>query len=127
VEGIIGFTTFARKSSPALNELADKLYKGKPEETNDWWGHPLYWAALDIWKAAIEKAGTLDQDKIRDVLATEKFDTVLGTTWFENGLLAKECHPGEIGQWINGVYEVIGPKDKATAEMVYPKPSWPGP
>jgi branched-chain amino acid transport system substrate-binding protein len=107
--------------------LADKLYKGKPEETNDWWGHPLYWAALDILKAAIEKAGTLDQDKIRDVLATEKFDTVLGTTWFENGLLAKECHPGEIGQWINGVYEVIGPKDKATAEMVYPKPSWPGP
>jgi len=124
-EGVIGFTTFARKSSPALNELADKLYKGKPEEINDWWGHPLYWAALDVWKAAIEKAGTLDQKKIREVLATEKFETVLGTTWFENGLLAKDCHPGEIGQWINGVFEVIGPKDKATAEMVYPKPAWP--
>ncbi len=125
VEGVIGFTTFARGSSPALDELADLLYEGKPEEIQDWWGHPLYWAALDMWKAAIEEAGTLDQDTIRDILATETFDTVLGPTWFENGLLAKDAHPGEIGQWIDGVFEVIGPVDKATGEMVYPKPPWP--
>jgi branched-chain amino acid transport system substrate-binding protein len=124
-EGVMGFTTFARKSSPALNELADKLYTGKPEETNDWWGHPLYWAGLEVWKQAIEKAGTLDQEKIRDVITKEKFQTVLGETWFENGLLAKECHTGEIGQWQNGVFEVVGPKDKATAPIIYPKPAWP--
>jgi hypothetical protein len=52
-------------------------------------------------------------------------NTVLGPTWFENGLLAKEAHAGEIGQWIDGVYEVVGPTDKATAEFVYPKPPWP--
>jgi branched-chain amino acid transport system substrate-binding protein len=127
VEGIIGFTTFARKSSPTLNEFADKLYEGKPVELQDWWGHPLYWASLEVWKAAIEKAGTLDQKKVRDVIATETFDTILGPTWFENGLLAKDAHPGEIGQWVNGVFEVIGPKDKATAEMIYPKPEWPAP
>lgn len=132
VEGVMGWTTFARKSSPALNALADTLYTGKPEDVNDWWGHPLYWAALDCWKAAIEKAGTLDQKKIRDILATEHFQTVLGDTWFttfgEKGgaLMAKESHPGEVGQWINGVYEVVGPFEKATADWVYPKPSWPG-
>ena len=124
-EGVLGFTCFARKSSPALNELADILYTGKPEEVHDWWGHPFYWAGLDMWKGAIEKAGTLDQKAIRDILATEKVDTVLGPTWFENGLLAKECHAGEIGQWIDGVFEVVGPVDKATAELVYPKPPWP--
>ena len=127
VEGIVGWTTFARKSSPALNALADKLYSGKPEAVNDWWGHPLYWAGLDMWKAAIEKAGTLDQKKVRDVLATQRFNTVLGDTWFENGLMAKESHTGEVGQWINGVYEVIGPVNKATASFVYPKPPWPAP
>jgi branched-chain amino acid transport system substrate-binding protein len=131
VVGVMGWTTFARKSSPALNELADILYNGKPEETNDWWGHPLYWAALDMWKAGVEKAGTLDQKALRDILATEHFDTVLGDTWFtvfgENGgaLLAKESHPGEVGQWIDGVFEVVGPADKATADFVYPKPAWP--
>ena len=124
-EGVMGFTCFARGQTPELDELADILYEGKPEEVQDWWGHPFYWAGLDIWKAAIEKAGTLDQDAIRDIIATEKLDTVLGPTWFENGLLAKEAHAGEIGQWINGVFEVVGPTDKATAELVYPKPPWP--
>jgi branched-chain amino acid transport system substrate-binding protein len=125
VEGAVGFTCFARGQTPALDELADILYSGKPEEVQDWWGHPFYWAGLDMWKAAIEKAGTLDQDAVRDIVATETLDTVLGPTWFENGLLAKEAHAGEIGQWINGVYEVVGPVDKATAEFVYPKPPWP--
>lgn len=125
VEGVMGFTCFARKSSPALNELADKLYTDRPLEAQDWWGHPFYWAALDMWKAAIEKAGTLDQDAIRDVLANEHLETVLGDTWFENGLLAKEAHAGEIGQWIDGIFEVVGPTDKSTADFVYPKPEWP--
>lgn len=124
-EGVTGFTSFSPKQSDAAKALADTLYAGKPEEIQDPWGHPLYWAGLEVWKQAIEKAGTLDQDKIRELIATEKFETVLGSTWFENGLLAKECHTGEIGQWQNGVFEVIGPKDTATADMVYPKPEWP--
>jgi len=127
VEGVTGFTSGSPKQTEALKAMFDKLYTGKPEDAQDPWGHPLYWAGLECWKAAIEKAGTLNQDKIRDVLATEKFETVLGQTWFQNGLLSKDCHMGEIGQWINGVYEVVGPADKATAEFVYPKPAWPAP
>lgn len=127
VEGVTGFSTYSRKTSPTAKALADKLYTGKPEDIQDWWGHPLYWAGLEIWKQAIEKAGTLDQKKIRDVVASQHFTTVLGDTWFENGLLAKQAHTGEIGQWVNGVFEVVGPKDKATAAFVYPKPAWPAP
>lgn len=127
VEGVMGFTSFSPKQSAAAKELARKLYEGKPVDAQDPWGHPLYWAGLEMWKQAIEKVGSLDQKKIRDVLAKEKFNTVLGPTWFENGLLAKEAHPGEIGQWINGVYEVVGPTSKSTAAAVYPKPKWPKP
>ncbi|GAH51315.1 unnamed protein product, partial [marine sediment metagenome] len=43
------------------------------------------------------------------------------------GLLALECHPGQVGQWQDGVYEVIGPADKATADAIYPKPPFPTP
>ena len=125
VEGVLGFGTWNRKTSPAAKALADKLYAGKPEEANDWWGHILYWGALEFWKQSVEKAGTLDQKKIRDVMATSTFNTILGPTRFENGLMAKESHPGEIGQWQKGVFEVIGPKEKATAPMAYPKPAWP--
>jgi branched-chain amino acid transport system substrate-binding protein len=125
VDGVSGFATFSPKQSAAAQTLYDKLYTGKPEEAQDFWGHPLYWASLEVWKQAIEKAGTLDQAAIRDIIATEHFNTVLGDTWFENQLLAKECHTGEIGQWQNGVYEVIGPTNRATADMIYPKPAWP--
>jgi branched-chain amino acid transport system substrate-binding protein len=125
VEGVTGFTSGSPKQSDALEALFDKLYAGKPEDVQDPWGHPLYWASLEVWKQAIERAGSLDQTAIRDIIATQKFDTVLGQTWFENGLLSKDAHPGEIGQWQGGVFEVVGPKDKATAPFVYPKPEWP--
>ena len=127
VEGVMGFTAFACSQSKAAQKLCDKLYKGKPEQIQDFWGHPLYWAALEFWKQAIEKAGTLDQKVIRDIMATQKFETILGPTWFENGLMAKECHTGEIGQWQKGIFEVVGPKKHATAKFIYPKPAWPAP
>jgi branched-chain amino acid transport system substrate-binding protein len=127
VEGIMGWTTFARKSSPELAAFADMLYEGLPETANDWWGHPLYWGAYEFWKQAIVTAGTLDQTKIRQVMATSHFQTILGDTFFTNGLLDKSSHPGEVGQWINGIYEVVGPVPKSTADLVYPKPAWPAP
>jgi len=131
VEGVCAFSSYARKSSPALSALADKLYAGKPEETNDWWGHPLYWGAWEFWKQAVEKVG-LNQKALRDVFAKEHFTTVLGDTYFTvfgngGGLMAKESHTGEIGQWQKGIFEVIGPTGKATAPFVYPKPPWPAP
>ena len=129
VEGVTCFAAANRKTSPALKDMFDKIYTGRPEEANDWWGHPYYWAALDIWKAALEKVGRVDQKALRDTLATEKLDTVLGPTWFTifgggGGLMAKECHPGEIGQWQNGICEIVG-GNITTAPLVYPKPAWP--
>jgi len=130
-EGVMGFTMANRKTSPAMKELFDKLYKNKPEAANDWWGHPLYWAGYEFWKQAVEKAGTLDQKKIRDIMATETFDTVLGPTNFKGGFMAKESHTGEIGQWQKGLFETVGggkwPNTKITAPFVYPKPKWPAP
>jgi len=135
VEGVSCFAVANLKTSPALEEMYNKIYTGKPEELNDWWGHPLYWPGLEFWKQAIEKAGTLDQKVIRDIMAKETFNTVLGPTHYENGLMAKESHTGEMGQWQNGKVEIIGYKGvektmknyKATAELVYPKPAWPAP
>jgi branched-chain amino acid transport system substrate-binding protein len=131
VEGVMSFAIANRKTSPAMKELYDKLYQGKPEALNDWWGHPLYWASLEVWKQAVERAGNFDQKKIREIIATQKFKTVLGPTWFEKGLMAKECHNGEIGQWQKGIYEIVGggpwPATKITAPFEYPKPKWPKP
>jgi branched-chain amino acid transport system substrate-binding protein len=133
IEGILGEGAWNAKSSPGAKEFVEKYTARFPAATLDWWGHLFYWAGVECFEQAIEKAGTLDQKKIRDVLAEEKFDTVLGETWFTTfgdgggGLLAVESHPGQIGQWQNGVFEVVAPKDKATADFVYPKPKFPAP
>lgn len=124
--GVMSFGAWNRKVSLAHKEFADKLRKRYGEQIIDWWGHNLFYAGLQFLQQAIEKSGTLNQEKLKDIFLKEKFDTVLGPTWFDkNHLLAEECHSGEVGQWQNGIFEVIGPEKKATAAMLYPKPDWP--
>ncbi len=145
LEGVMGFGAWNRETSPAANEFADKLAAafgekglaafGDEEAFIDWWGGIFYWAALECFEKAIEKAGTLDNTKIRDIMAKEHFTTVLGDTWFDmtadgkgGGLLSKDCHPGQVAQWQGNVYEVIGPEGKMTTDhVIYPKPAWPAP
>jgi branched-chain amino acid transport system substrate-binding protein len=134
VNGVTCFAVANRKSSPTMAEMYDTLYTGKPEDANDWWGHPLYWGAWQYWKQAVEMAGNTDQDALRAIFASQHFDTVLGDTYFTifgdgGGLMAKESHPGEIGQWQNEAMEIVGagpwPNGVTTADFVYPKPAWP--
>jgi len=126
VNGVMCFAAWSDKISPEMKALADKLYGGQPEDVQDWWGHCFYWAGLQFFQQAVEKAGTLDQAKIRDIMATSHFNTILGDTYYTNGLMAKESHPAEIGQWQNGKIELVG-GNKTTAPLIYPKPSWPKP
>ena len=126
VEGVMACGAWNEATSPAAAEFHDKFLTYYDEGMLDYWGQLTYWSGLEVLEQAIEKAGTLDQAVIRDVIANEMFNTCLGLTWFENGLLAVECYPGQIGQWQNGVFEVIDPGMKRTAEPIYPKPRWPG-
>jgi len=123
VEGVMGGGAWNAKTSPGAKELVDKFVKKFGVEP-DYWGGLYYWASLQHFQKAIEKAGTLDQKKIRDIMATEKFDTALGPYWYDKDRFFVN-HPGEIGQWQKGVFEVIDPGPKRTAPPEYPKPPWP--
>ncbi len=127
IEGVMGEGAWNAKSSPAHKDFVRRYSARYDPNTLDWWGHDVYWAGLQAFKQAIEKAGSLDHKKIRQVLANEKFNTILGETWFENQMLAEECYAGQIGQWQNGIFEVINPGPKRTAAPIYPKPPWPPP
>ncbi len=124
-EGVMGWGAWNEKSSDKLKDLAERLIAHQGGERNvDWWGMAIYYAGLEALEQAIKKAGTLDHDKIKDILATEKFDTVVGELWFENGGVPAECYPGQVGQWQNGIFEVVAPNDKATNDPLIPKPKW---
>jgi branched-chain amino acid transport system substrate-binding protein len=128
VEGVMSFGAWNEKSSPGAKEFLDKFlakYEGQSEVSVDWWGHICYYASLQVLQQAIERAGTLDNTAIAEIIATEKFDTVMGQVWFEDNVMAAECFLGNVGQWIGGKFEVIDASDRRTAEPVFPKPAWP--
>jgi branched-chain amino acid transport system substrate-binding protein len=141
LEGVCGEGAWNRKSSAAASAFADKLVAitkdaalaafGDEEALMDWWGADVYQATLEYLKQAIEKAGTLDNDKILEVYRTTHFQTLLGDTYWDiqgdngGGLLPHECYLGQIAQWQNGIFEVIDNDEHNTASFVYPKPPWP--
>jgi branched-chain amino acid transport system substrate-binding protein len=123
VEGVMGGGAWNAKTSPGAKEFVDKFVARFGMEP-DYWGGLYYWSSLQHFQQAIEKAGTLDQKKIRDIMAKERFDTALGPFWYDENRYFVN-HPGEIGQWQKGVFEVIDPGEKRTAPPLYPKPAWP--
>jgi branched-chain amino acid transport system substrate-binding protein len=122
VEGVMGGGAWNEKVSPGARQFRDAFIKKFKVEPS-YWGPLFMYSSLQFFEKAIEEAGTLNQKKIRDLLATRTYDTAMGPMRFEKGF--NTTHPGEIGQWQNGVYEVIDPGKKRTAEPEYPKPEWP--
>jgi branched-chain amino acid transport system substrate-binding protein len=96
----------------------------------DYWGALVYYSAGQYLGQAITKAGTLDNEKVREVMYTTHFPTAMGDFFFERfgtaggAMIAQAAYAGQIGQWQNGVFEVIDDDAHNTAPMIYPKPPW---
>jgi branched-chain amino acid transport system substrate-binding protein len=138
VDGVTCFAVANPKTSPEHERHFSELEALVGFPWLDFWGTPLYEPGVcDVWKEAIEATGTLDQDVIRDYIATHHFQTALISDFYYEmagdggGLMAKEAHAGEIGQWQNGMVEIVGggdwPATVLTSEWLYPKPPWPTP
>jgi branched-chain amino acid transport system substrate-binding protein len=123
VEGIIGGGAWNPKSSAGAKQFAEHYKEVMGEEMGNYWGSIYFYSAMQHFKQAVEKVGSLNQEKIRDVMAKEKFDTALGPFWYDDRQISAN-HPGEWGQWQKGVFEVIDPGAKRTAPPIQ-KPSWP--
>jgi branched-chain amino acid transport system substrate-binding protein len=120
-EGIMGAGAWNEKVSPAAKQFKEAYTKRFNVEPA-YWGPLFFYSSCQFFEKAIETAGTLDQTKIRDLIATKTFDTAMGPMKFENGF--NTTHPGEIGQWQKGVFEIIDPGKKRTAAPIFPKPAW---
>jgi branched-chain amino acid transport system substrate-binding protein len=134
LEGVFGEGAWNAKSSPAAAAFATKVEPLVGGAGNmDWWGAIVYQAQLDYFKQAVEYADTLDTEALLEVYRTKHFTTILGDTYWDiqgdagGGLLPQECYAGQIGQWQNGIFEVVDPGSKRTAAPIYPKPDWPAP
>lgn len=125
VNGVFGQWALTPKMPyPGAKEYFE-AYKKKFGKEAPMGGDSGAYASLQVLEQAIQKVGSLDREKIRDVIATGTFNTIIGPIKFVKGVNIQ--WPGDIGQWQNGVYEVMMPKQFRTAKPLFPKPKWPSP
>jgi ABC-type branched-subunit amino acid transport system substrate-binding protein len=105
---------------PGVAELNAK-YQAQFGRPADLLTGPAY-ACVQIAAAAIEKAGTLDRDKIRDAIAATNMTTVVGPVTFNADGTGNVLNP--LIQWQDGQLELVWPKEQATFEFIYPAPAF---
>ncbi|MCR4420088.1 MAG: amino acid ABC transporter substrate-binding protein [Clostridia bacterium] len=123
VEGVMGGGAWNEKSSPGAAQFVELYKKHFNREPDDYWGQLYYYSSLQHFQQAIEEAGTLDQSKIREVMATKTYDTFVGPFKYDPDRYFRG-HLGQIGQWQKGHWEVIDPGKNRTAPPIL-KPDWP--
>jgi branched-chain amino acid transport system substrate-binding protein len=124
VQGVMGTGAWNPKVPyPGAMEFWDRMVKFAGAGKVDWYGNAFCYSSVQVLQQAIEKAGTLNRQTIRKVLATGTFPTVIGPVKFVNQINIQS--PGEVGQWQNGAFEIVAAKKKRTAAPIYPKPLWP--
>jgi branched-chain amino acid transport system substrate-binding protein len=119
-EGVMGLGTWNPRTSPAAKAYFDAHVKRFQKEP-DRWASAHAWAGLQILQAAVEKVG-LDRKAIRDYIANNEFDTIIGKIRFKNG--ENVTTPGVVSQWQGGEFEVVWPPDRSTSPALFPKPAW---
>jgi len=135
LDGVMGYTMAAYAATPEIQAVYDRIAARLDDDAGDpisgipglpgilsldYWGVPCYWAACEMWLAAIEQVGYVDQELLRDAMAgfeDNPIKTVMADeTWFRmygtpgngGGQTDYLCHTGEIGQWQSAVFETVG-------------------
>ena len=119
-EGVMGLGTWNPKTSPAAKAYFDAHVKRWNKEP-DRWASAHAWAGLQILEQAVAKVG-LDRKALRDYIANNEFDTIIGKIRFRNG--ENVSTPGVVSQWSGGEFEVVWPPDRATGPALFPKQPW---
>jgi branched-chain amino acid transport system substrate-binding protein len=118
-EGVLGMGSWNRKSSKLAEAYFDAHVK-KFNKEPDRWASGATWASLEILQSAVGKVG-LDRKAIRDFVAGNTHDTVIGKIKFQGS--ENIATPGSVSQWQKGEFEVIWPKSMATGSLAG-KPAW---
>ena len=103
---------------PGVAELNAK-YQAEFKRPADLLTGPAY-ACVQILADAIQRAGTLDRDKIRDAIAATNMTTVVGPVKFNADGTGVVLDP--MIQWQKGKLELVWPAEHATAKLAYPAP-----
>lgn len=121
-EGVLGMGSWnARTSAGAKAYFDAHVAKFGAQKEPDRWASGHCWAGLQILQAGVARVG-LDRKALRDYIAKTEHDTILGKIRFNGS--ENDTVPGTVGQWQKGEFEVVWPRNVATAALMPAKPAW---
>ncbi len=126
LDGIMFEGAWSYKANDTIKAYYDKLaaFVGGPPNV-DFWGGLIYRAELEFFQAAVEKANSIDQAAVADVMRTQHVKTTMSDdTFMTNQILDKASYAGQIGQWQAGIPQVLDKEKRTTDKIWYPKPTW---
>ena len=82
------------------------------------------YTCIQILADALQRAGTLNKDKVRDAIASTSMMTVMGPMKFKPNGRGDGKYLQVVSQWQNGDDELVWPKDQGSAPLAYPIPPW---
>lgn len=106
--------------SPGLADYYQR-HKAVTGQHPDRWGSPICYASLQVLHQALERVGRVDRPSLIREIANGTFDTIIGTVKLQDNVYYGNWL---LGQWQNGEFLAIWPKNKAAAEPIVPKPAW---
>nr|VFK50296.1 MAG: branched-chain amino acid transport system substrate-binding protein [Candidatus Kentron sp. TUN]VFK51411.1 MAG: branched-chain amino acid transport system substrate-binding protein [Candidatus Kentron sp. TUN] len=121
-EGVMGNSQWEPNLSLAGIKEFVKIYKEKYDRIPGYHAAGGYGAGQVI-EAAIRQSGSIEQDKIRNILLQLDITTIFGH--YKVDETGKQIgKPAYTIQWINGKRELILPNEAATTKPVYPFKAW---
>lgn len=82
------------------------------------------YACLQILADSLQRAGTLDKNKVRDAISAANVSTVMGPVKFKPTGRGEGKYLQVVSQWQNGKDELVWPKDQASLSLAFPVPPW---
>src|SRR5919202_4798995 len=126
--GVMGGTQW----TPALKYTGDDLFK-TPEAYNNLYKQtfgyePSYQSAESTasgiaYVKALEKAGTIEPEKVRDAIAKLDFMSFYGQIKFDDRGI-NVYKPMAVEQWQKGQKVTVWPAEAANAKPLWPAPPW---
>jgi len=117
-EDVVGQSYWTQGMNYGNPELFAEIMKHSGISLDDFPWAPAYMMAFETAIQAIERAGSLDREKLMATLKHLKVMTVGGVVSFaENGVGTINTYPSQI---IGGQYHIVWPPEVATARHQYP-------
>ena len=121
-EGAIGMSLYEPSLKTAGNAEFVKNFQARYHYEPGYYSSFGY-TAVTVLEAAVKKAGSFDQEKLREVLTTLKMDTIMGKHEVDPKTGMQLGIRGLLVQVQNGKREIVWPDELKTAEAKLPLPA----